>query len=134
LNKFPDFAPAQKQLAELYLRGDSPAYDKAYELAVKARATLPDDADLARNLGFLSFHRRNFAYAAQLLSESARAKPLDPTSLFYLGISYSQLRQLDESRAALTESLAGGLRDPLAAEARGALAELDSKRAVSPGN
>jgi tetratricopeptide (TPR) repeat protein len=45
LKTFPDFAPAQKNLATLYLKEKNRG-DDAYRLAVKARQTLPDDPDL----------------------------------------------------------------------------------------
>jgi len=45
LKTFPDFAPAQKNLAALYLQEKDHRAD-AYNLAVKARKTLPDDPDL----------------------------------------------------------------------------------------
>jgi tetratricopeptide (TPR) repeat protein len=47
LKKYPDFAPAQKNLAELYLKEKDHRAD-AYNLAVKARKALPDDPDLAQ--------------------------------------------------------------------------------------
>ena len=50
LQRFPDFAPAQKHLAALYLEGPA-TLDKAYDFAVKARKALPDDPELARILG-----------------------------------------------------------------------------------
>jgi hypothetical protein len=45
LKTFPDFAPAQKSLATLYLQEKNRGGD-AYRLAVKARQALPDDPDL----------------------------------------------------------------------------------------
>ncbi len=71
LERYPDFAPAKKYLAALYL--DDPANEtKAYELAVKARESLPDDPELAEILGRLSYQKKDFAYSLQLLEESAR--------------------------------------------------------------
>ncbi len=49
LRRSPDFAPAQKRLATLYAQEPSTT-DAAYDLATKARKTLPDDAQLAELL------------------------------------------------------------------------------------
>src|SRR5438105_3281308 len=57
LQKLPDFAPAQKRLAAIYV--EEPAnLDRGYELANKARRTLPDDPALATTLGTLSYLRK----------------------------------------------------------------------------
>ena len=122
LQHFPDFAPAQKHLAALYLE-DPAALGKAYELAMKARKTLPDDPELALTLGEINYQRKEYAYALQLLQESARGKPLDAKALYYLGMSHLRLQQKPQSREALERSLAAGLQEPLAAEAKRVLAE-----------
>jgi tetratricopeptide (TPR) repeat protein len=122
LKHLPDFAPAQKHLAALYLR-DPSALDKAYELAIKARRTLSDDPELARTLGEISYQRKEYSRALQLLQESARATPLDANGLYYLGMSYLEAKQKPQAREALGRALAAGLQDPLASEAKRLLAE-----------
>jgi tetratricopeptide (TPR) repeat protein len=122
LHRFPDFAPAQKQLAVLYLK-DPGALDKAYEFAVKARKALPDDPELARTLGEISFQRKEYGRAVQLLQESARKNPLDAKALYYLGASQLQLKQQPQGKEALERALAAGLQEPLASEAKRLLAE-----------
>jgi tetratricopeptide (TPR) repeat protein len=126
LQRFPDFAPAQKQLAALYLE-DPGALDKAYEFAVKARKTLPDDPELTRILGEISFQKKEYTRAVQLLQESARKNPLDAKALYYLGASQLQLKQKPQAKEALERALAGGLREPLASEAKRLLAESKAK-------
>ena len=84
LKVYPNFAPAQKRLADLYL-DDPAALDTAYEFAVKARKALPDDPELARTLGEISYQRKDYSRALQLLRESARATPLDAKGSYYLG-------------------------------------------------
>jgi len=122
LGRYPDFAPAQKRLATIY--AESPDnLAKAYDLAMKARKTLPDDPELALTLGEINYQRKEYAYALQLLQESARGKPLDAKALYYLGMSHLRLRQKPQSREALERSLAAGLQEPLAAEAKRVLAE-----------
>ena len=126
LRRFPDFAPAQKRLAALYAQ-DRATVAAAYDLATKARKTLPDDPELAALLGRLSYEKKEYPRAVQLFQESARKRPLDANSLFYLGMSQLQARQTAEARGALNQALAGGLQEPLAAEAKQALAGLQGE-------
>ena len=121
LVRFPDFAPAKKSLATLFV--DDPANRaKAYDLATEARKSLPEDAEVAALLGQASYDRKEFGRAVQLLQESNRKKPLDAKGLFFLGMAELQTRKVSEGREALDRSLKGGLAEPLAAEAQRALA------------
>ena len=126
LRRFPDFAPAQKSLAALYAP-DPEKRDQAYELAMKARKTLPDDPELAQVLAELSYQRKEFAYAAQLLQRSSKEKPLDAKLLYYLGMSYFKANKKAESQETLRQALAAGLPEPLASEAKSALGELEKE-------
>jgi tetratricopeptide (TPR) repeat protein len=124
LRRWPDFAPAQHRLANLYAK-DSSTIAAAYELARKARKTLPDDAQLAELLGRLSYEKKEYQRAIQLLQESAQKKPLDANSLFYLGMSQLQIKQKSEARGVLDQALVGGLQEPLATQAKQALARIE---------
>ena len=123
LRRLPDFAPAQKRLATLYAQ-DPSTVAPAYDLATKARKTLPDDPELSELLGRLSYEKKEYPRAIQLLQESARKRPLDADSLFYLGMSQLQARQKTEARGVLNQALVAGLQEPLATEAKRALADL----------
>ena len=123
LRRWPDFAPAQKRLARIYAQ-DPSTVAAAYDLATKARKALPDDPQLSELLGRLSYEKKEYPRAIQLLQESARKRPLDADSLFYLGMSQLQASQKAEARGALNRALAGGLHEPLASEAKRALADL----------
>jgi tetratricopeptide (TPR) repeat protein len=123
LRRLPDFGPAQKQLAALYAR-ESGTTGAAYDLAARARKTLPDDAELAELLGRLSYEKKEYQRAIQLLQESARKRTLNANSLFYLGMSQLQVRQKTEARDVLNQALMDGLQEPLASEARHVLASL----------
>ena len=123
LRRFPDFAPAQKKLAALCV-DDPERQEKAYDLAIKARKTLAGDPELARILGQISYQRKEFAYAIQLLRESEKDRPLDAKHLYYLGMSQLKTKEKTQSREALDRALAAGLQDPLAAEAWRAINEL----------
>jgi tetratricopeptide (TPR) repeat protein len=126
LRRWPDFAPAQKRLATLYAQ-DPSTIAAAYDLATKARKTLPDDPELAELLGRLSYEKKEYPRAVQLLEESARKRPLSANSLFYLGMSQLQAKQTGEARGALNRALAGGLQEPLATEAKRALADIQKE-------
>jgi len=123
LRRLPDFAPAQKRLALLCAQ-DPSKVAAAYDLATKARKTLPDDPELAELLGRLSYEKKEYPRAVQLLQESARQRPLDADSLFYLGMSQLQARQNSEAQGVLNQALVAGLREPFATEAKRALADL----------
>jgi tetratricopeptide (TPR) repeat protein len=124
LRRLPEFAPAQKRLASLYTQ-DPSTVGAAYDVAAKARKTLPDDPELAELLGRLSYEKKEYPRAIQLLQESARKKSLGADSLFYLGMSQLQARQRTEARGALNQALTDGLQEPFATEAKRALADLN---------
>ena len=124
LQKWPDFAPAQKRLASIYVNEPANA-GKAYELASKARRSLVDDPGLAKTLGTSSFQRKEYARAVQLLQESEAGKTLDGKSLFMLGMAHLQLGHKTEAKKILDQALAAGIPDELAKQAQSAIAELD---------
>ncbi|HEY5814692.1 MAG TPA: hypothetical protein VIT23_18815, partial [Terrimicrobiaceae bacterium] len=99
---------------------------EAYDLAVKARKSLPDDPELAQTLAKLSYDRNEFAYAVQLLKQSAERRPLDAQDLYYLGMSQLKGKDKIQSRETLSQALSAGLQNPLATEARRVLAELEA--------
>jgi uncharacterized protein HemY len=123
LQRWPDFAPAQKRLAALYAQ-DPSTVAAAYDLATKARKALPDDPELSELLGRLSYEKKEYPRAIQLLQETARKQPLDANSLFYLGMSQLQASQKAEAQGVLNQALVAGLQEPLATEAKRALADL----------
>jgi tetratricopeptide (TPR) repeat protein len=126
LRRFPDFAPAQKHLAALYSR-DPENIVKGYDLAMKARKTLTDDPELTQILATLSYQKKEYRRAIQLFEESNRNKPIDAKSLFYLGLSYAHDHQKPQAGETLKRALAAGLPEPLATEAKQAIAELQPK-------
>jgi tetratricopeptide (TPR) repeat protein len=123
LRRWPDFAPAQKRLATLYAQ-DPSTVAAASDLATKAHKTLPDDPELSELLGRLSYEKKEYPRAIQLFEESGRKKSLGADSLFYLGMSQLQARQTAEARGVLSQALVAGLQEPLATEAKRALADI----------
>jgi len=126
LRRYPDFALAQKYLAELY-RDDSAQIDQAYSLALKARNALPDDGELANILGEISYKQQNYPYAIECFHESARHGPLGGRSLYYLGMAQIQIGDATGGQDTLARALKGGLQEPLATLAKQRLAEQQSK-------
>jgi tetratricopeptide (TPR) repeat protein len=123
LNRYPDFAPAQRQLAILYAK--DPNNDaKAYALAVKARKALPDDPEVAKTLGIIVFRQGDYPRAANLLQESARQKNGDAELMYYLGMAQYHLKNRAESKTSLQRALDLNLSGTQAVEARRILAEL----------
>jgi putative PEP-CTERM system TPR-repeat lipoprotein len=124
----PSFSPAAKHLAEIYsqhLADDQ----RAYELASKVRETFPDDPDVARTLGILTYRlgkdNTDFARSAQLLRESALKRTEDPELFYYLGLAEYQTKQLQESKEALQRALTLNLQSKFADDARRVLAKLN---------
>lgn len=121
LERLPEFAPAQMRLASIY--ADDPSRLKeAHALAVKARNALPEDPQAAVILARLSYLKKDFSQSRSLLQKAAENSPLDAPSLFYLGMSLLQEGKSTEAKAALEQALAAKLAEPMAVEARAALA------------
>jgi Flp pilus assembly protein TadD len=76
-------------------------HDEASDLALKAHETLPEDSELAQLLAKLSYERNEFAYAVQLLQESAASGPLDAEHLYYLGMAHSKENNTLQARRIL---------------------------------
>jgi len=123
LQRFPDFAPAQRDLA-LMLVNDPTKRDAAYELATKARRTISGDPLILVVLGRVSYERKDFNRAIQLFQESAREKPLDAKTLYYLGMAQAQAKHKAEAKETLNRALQAGLGDAEASEAKRVLADI----------
>ena len=96
---------------------------KAYELALKARQLYPDDAEITKALGILSYRRDLYPRSADLLKEAAAKRRDDPELLYYLGQAYRQLKQWSDCKGTLERALALNLSAILADEAKRALAD-----------
>jgi len=127
LHHFPNFAPAQKWLATLYV-ADPSKWNEGYDLAVKARKTLNDDPDLAKTLAEIAYQRKEYSYAIQLFEESARSRPLDAPALYFAGKSHLASNHTPEGKKALDQALAAGLQEPLATDARKSLTDVQQPK------
>jgi tetratricopeptide (TPR) repeat protein len=122
LKRYPQFTPASRNLAILYANhlDDN---QRGYEMASKARATLPDDVELARALGKLAYRRGEYQYAAQLFKEVQQKQAADAETYFYLGMSQSRLKQQADGAISLRQALAMNVDAKLAEEAKRVLGE-----------
>jgi tetratricopeptide (TPR) repeat protein len=123
LERYPDFAPAQKQLARLYA-ADAAKQDRAYALASKARETFPDDPMLAKIMGVILVKRGDPSHALNLLKLSSLKLNADAEVFYYLGTAQFQLKSRAESKASLQQALALKLSGPLADSAKEMLNQL----------
>src|SRR5262245_7047173 len=117
----PLFAPAMRRFALLYLQRstDDP---KAYEQVTKALQAYPDDPDIAKALGILSYRRSYYPQSVELLKGAARTLKDDAELFYYLGEDYNQLKQWNECKDALQKALAMNLSSELKNDAERALA------------
>ena len=113
----PSFAPAQKQLVILYAH--APEIPRAaFDLAVKARATFPDDFDVSQAFGIIAYRTGDFPDAASVLKATFAKQTPTAEGLFYLGMSQFHLNQSIPAKRSLLGALKLGLASNLAREAK----------------
>jgi tetratricopeptide (TPR) repeat protein len=122
-DRYPRFAPAQRQLAILSLERD-PQSARALELAQRARVSLPNDPAVLRVLGIVSFHQKDYRGSVRSLNEAIRIHPDDPELRFYLGMAFLKLDDPIAARNALQTALELGLDSAHAVQVNEALARL----------
>ena len=121
LKSSPDFTLAQKQLAVFYGANDR-NLARSYELGIKARRALPQDRELNRVVARVSYKRKEYRLAVQILEELARVNELTADDLFVLGMAQSELKEKEKSRENLEKALKAGLGGQDAIEANKILA------------
>jgi tetratricopeptide (TPR) repeat protein len=123
LDRHPHFAHANRRLAALYAENPSES-QKAYDHAVKARATFPEDAEVTKVLGIVAYRRGEYAVAARWLKQSAEKLPGDGEVFYWLGMTCYRLKDETQSRQALQKALALNATGRFADDARRTLKEL----------
>jgi tetratricopeptide (TPR) repeat protein len=118
---YPHFAPATRGLVLLSAERASDI-QKTYDLAVKARAAYPDDPEVAKAFGILSYRQKFYARALEVLNEAAIKKD-DAELLYFVGATYRQLKQWTRCREALGRAWSLKLPPRLREEARQTLAD-----------
>ncbi len=117
LEKFPAMAAARKHLALLLARDPANA-DKAYELAVKARETLAEDADLRRGIAILLYHKADYNRALSALREVGQRAPKDAEIAYYEALTLAKQKNAAGAAKAAERALGLGLAPEQAKEAR----------------
>jgi len=124
LSLYPDFGPAKRRLAILYATDQPADSQKALQLAMEAREVFPEDPDVAKALGIVTYRQGDYARSSALLQESASKRTADAKVFYYLGMAQYRLKQLSESKQSLRRALDLNLEAGLAIDARRILAEL----------
>ena len=123
LGHYPDFVPAEKQLARLYAAAPAKA-DRAYALAAKAREAFPDDPALGKIMGVILVQRGDYSHAVNLLKQSVAKMNSDAELFYYLGKAQFQLKNRTESKASLQQALALKLSGQAAESAKQMISEI----------
>jgi tetratricopeptide (TPR) repeat protein len=111
-----------RRLALLYSQR-SPDDPKTLELATKAQEAYPDDPEISKALGILTYRRGKYQQSAELLKKAEAKRADDGELLYYLGQAYHQLKQRNECTGALERALSLNLSPNVADEAKRALAD-----------
>jgi tetratricopeptide (TPR) repeat protein len=117
LEIYPSFVAGARQLAILDGK-HFPEDAKGYAWAEKARNAYPDDFDVARSLGILSFFQAKYSRSTELLEETVAKSHDDGELYYYLGMDYYQLKRNREGKQALGRALALKISDTMAVEAK----------------
>jgi tetratricopeptide (TPR) repeat protein len=117
----PLYAPATRQLALIYAER-SPEAARSYDVAAQAREAYPNDAEIAKMFGILSYRRGFYPRALDLLSEASTKLQNDGELLYYLGAADYEAKHLEDCKTALERAVRLSLPDDLADNAKRILA------------
>jgi tetratricopeptide (TPR) repeat protein len=93
-------------------------FERALELAERAREIMPNDPNVADTLGWILYRRGQYPRALALLQESAQRLPDNGSVQFHIGLTRSMLGDEPGARTALTRALNTQLPDADARLAR----------------
>lgn len=123
LGHFPDFTPAKVRLAILGSR--QAEFDpQAYDYAQQARTAFPNNPEIAKALGILTYRKGDHGRTVALLKESLATQKDDAESWYYLGQAQAALKKPAESKVSLQRAIELGLKGDQAKEAQRILAGL----------
>lgn len=123
VSHYAGFSPAIRELA-LAFRKEKNVSDAAFKLVSKAREAFPEDWSIAEVMGEMAYQRKQYPYAIQLLQACAARNPDHAEVLFYLGMSYDQVRNKEAARKNLRRALELDPRSEFASEAKAILRRL----------
>jgi Tfp pilus assembly protein PilF len=100
---YPDFAPAQRQLAIIYSR-DNTKLARGYSLATKCRDFYSNDPTLAKATGMILYQQGDYSHAVVFLRTATQVSD-DAEAFYYLGAAQLQLKDPAGSKASLQRAL-----------------------------
>jgi tetratricopeptide (TPR) repeat protein len=103
----PNFAPALNNLAYLY-SDKLDNLEKAFDLAQRARKSLPNEPNVADTLGWVLFKRHQYTWGLSLLRESVAALKADPMTQYHLGMLQYMMGDEAGARASFEHALKDG--------------------------
>jgi len=118
------FAPAARQLTFLYaehLGNDR----KAEEMGTRSLEILPNDTQLANELGRINYRLTDFAAAARFLEQSLVGRGNDAETFYYLGMAQYELKDFVNTKINLQRAMDLNLSAPKATQAKRVLADLN---------
>jgi len=104
----PNFYLAQMNLARLYADHGGSLAD-ALQLAQKAKASQPDDANVNDTLGWVYYKQGLYSSAVPVLEAAAGKNPQVAAYQFHLGMAYLAAGQSTQARTSLQAALSLGL-------------------------
>jgi tetratricopeptide (TPR) repeat protein len=100
----PDFAPAANNLAWNLLQ-QRENLDRAFDLARRAKAKLPDDPSVADTLGLAFIAKGLYPSAISELSDAAEKLPQNQTILYHLSLAHWKNGERDQALRSLRHAL-----------------------------
>ncbi len=100
-------------LAWIYMDENDP---RALDVARRANDTLPNNADIMDTLGWILVEKGEVREGLDLLRNSARMKPEDPTVQYHLGVAYYRSGDAANAKRALQRALANAATVPFTDE------------------
>ncbi len=93
-------------------------FDKAYDLAMRARDLLPNDPSTADTLGWINYKRGDYDMALSLVQESVRKIDKHPEIQYHLAKIHQAREENEEAKTAFANALEFGLDGAKADEAK----------------
>ena len=100
----PDAPVAANNLAWLYAETDE-NLDRALELALRARAKLPDRPEVNDTVGWVHYRKDRAAEAIPYFEKSVEKDPNNPTYHYHLGLAYVKSGDAARGRQSLEKAL-----------------------------
>jgi tetratricopeptide (TPR) repeat protein len=131
LKKDQGFVPALNNLAVILGESSAEDLDRAQNLALRARSSMPDDGSIADTLGWILFKQGDFKRAHVLLGEAAGKVPDNPSVMLHYAMACRAMADEAAAREAFRRAIAAQPEFPGRSEAIDHLARLEAT--IEPG-